>query len=461
MARLRSRWLVRAPLCLSILSMVSQVEFAEAKKPDWVSTKPVSRDYYIGIGAAARDTPDYIQTAKSAALNDLASEISISVDSELLNQVTENDEGMEQEFKAKILTSTSANLEDYEMVGTWESKTHYWVHYRLAKSAYEAQKKRRQSAAASLAVDFLEKAATQEKQGDIPQTLMLYVKALESLRDFIAEPLRARVGGKEVILNNEITFNLQRILAQVKLKASGGKVEGKVNKSLPKPLKVSAMFQDDAGGEAPLAGMALGFGFVRGAGELVERVTTDDGGVASCRVAKVKADDKLQIVTARVDLLSWLGEGGEHGLAAAVLRTVDVPQARFILSITGVSASIASKEINLGQPLKVPVLEPVLKNALVDEGFSFTDDESQADMLIEISAQTRQGTEIYGQYVAFLDFNISVLDLATGEETFKHSEQKVKGIQLSFESAGLEAFKKGGEVMIAEMLPRMLEVIRR
>ena len=52
---------------------------AEAPRPTWVSARPVTGGYYVGIGLANKNRPDAQEAAKKNALNDLASEISVTV----------------------------------------------------------------------------------------------------------------------------------------------------------------------------------------------------------------------------------------------------------------------------------------------------------------------------------------------------------------------------------------------
>jgi hypothetical protein len=50
-----------------------------ADLPAWVRYRPVTDDYYIGIGQCPKARPDYMETANKTAQNDLASEISVNV----------------------------------------------------------------------------------------------------------------------------------------------------------------------------------------------------------------------------------------------------------------------------------------------------------------------------------------------------------------------------------------------
>ncbi|MFQ3325762.1 MAG: hypothetical protein ACI8YC_000395, partial [Salibacteraceae bacterium] len=49
--------------------------------PNWVSERPTSPAYYIGVGIAGKVSAgaNYMQIAKENALNDLASEIKVNV----------------------------------------------------------------------------------------------------------------------------------------------------------------------------------------------------------------------------------------------------------------------------------------------------------------------------------------------------------------------------------------------
>ncbi|MFZ4614412.1 MAG: hypothetical protein ACOYNH_12090 [Bacteroidia bacterium] len=43
------------------------------QKPDWISNRPKSKDYFIGINYASKLTDNFLETAKAKALSDLAS----------------------------------------------------------------------------------------------------------------------------------------------------------------------------------------------------------------------------------------------------------------------------------------------------------------------------------------------------------------------------------------------------
>jgi len=200
------------------------------------------------------------------------------------------------------------------------------------------------------------------------------------------------------------------------------------------------------------------FYFVKGKGKLLARSSTNADGTASSQVSMVEASDKIQIIKAGVDMKSLAGSQASP-LVLGLLKSLNVPEARFILQVSGLTAYIESNEVSLGEKLDVLKIEPKLKEALADAGFSFTDDISQAEIMIKIEASARQGSKVYNLFSAFADVNLSITDLTTGEEVYKKAFN-VKGIQLDFTRAGLEALKKAGEKM-EEFAPEISKKIMK
>jgi len=104
-------------------------------KPSWIEKKPVDSESYLGIGASPKNSKntDYQQLAKSNALNDLASEISVRISNTSLLYTLSSNNTLKETFDSKTYTSTKEDLEGYEMVDSFEDETNYWVFYKLSK----------------------------------------------------------------------------------------------------------------------------------------------------------------------------------------------------------------------------------------------------------------------------------------------------------------------------------------
>jgi hypothetical protein len=77
-----------------------------------------SSAYYVGVGLANKARPDFQETAKKNALNDLASEISVVVEGNSLLYTLDQRSRFDESFTSTIRTRTSEQLEGFELVGT-------------------------------------------------------------------------------------------------------------------------------------------------------------------------------------------------------------------------------------------------------------------------------------------------------------------------------------------------------
>ncbi|MEJ2055224.1 MAG: LPP20 family lipoprotein, partial [Calditrichaceae bacterium] len=153
---------------------------------------------------------DYRQIAKENALQDLASEITVNISSEIVVKMMETSDNLEEDLKSQIRATTKANLEGYEQVDNWEDNDFYWVYYRLSRDTYAKNKKERINKARSLGMNLLEQGMEKEKAEDPAAALGYYVQALQAVEEFIGEPIKTEFAGSTIYLQNEI-FNKNSI----------------------------------------------------------------------------------------------------------------------------------------------------------------------------------------------------------------------------------------------------------
>jgi len=115
----------------------------ENNAPNWVLSTPIHPDYYIGVYSADKLSINFREKAKKGALENLASEISVKISGESVLNTLETEGSFNQEYEQKIKIQSSEEIEGYELMGTWENDTQYWVYYRLLKSKYAQIKKDR------------------------------------------------------------------------------------------------------------------------------------------------------------------------------------------------------------------------------------------------------------------------------------------------------------------------------
>jgi len=97
-----------------------------------------------------------------------------------------------------------------------------------------------------------------------------------------------------------------------------------------------------------------------------------------------------------------------------------------------------------------------IKEELTAKGFRFTGRPADADLLLDLRASTREGGESNGFFTALLDVTWSFRDRRTNEVVAEGGRQGVKGIQLDYAKAGLDAYKKAGSDLRKELVNAML-----
>ncbi len=429
-------------------------------QPAWVTKRPVDPSYYIGIGATqkTKGSTDYIQKAKDAALNDLASGITVTVSSEIMRKVVETNASMEDNFKSQIQTSAKAELEGVEWVDTYDGDGQYWVYCRISKAAYEAARQRKIKSALKLSTDLYQSGVKFEKEGSVSRALTYYVQALGPMEKYLGEPLEADIGGKKVILVNEIFSSLQNLLGQIELTSLTPKQDGKVGMPLKKPFEVTAALSGTKPG--PIANLPLRFSFIRGGGDMVNTNTTDNTGDVKCDIHKITATDKIQIVEAKIFLAGMISADSSSVILSAVLNSLSVPSTRMVLSVTGLQVYVDADESQFGAKLDQPRIEPAIKNKLVEKGFAFTNDVGTASVVINIKADSRRGSQTMGLCVSYVDATVSVLDMRSGEEIYKNSMNNVKGISDTFEKGAFKAFDECAKSIVDGLIPKLVEKIQ-
>lgn len=405
--------------------------FAGNVKPAWVTNRPLSKNYYIGIAFASKSQypQKYRQIAKDEALRDLASEIQVNISAEFLHRIAEQGGVLEDEMQSLVKSKTQANLKGYDLVDSWDSGSQYWVYYRLSRMKYERHYRERKNKITGLARDIFLKAKKSEESKDISSALRYYIQALDMLDEFLGEPIQIKYKGRNLYLQNELYTSIQSNFSCLKLKPTKPIIKAKKGFGLKQPLRVKISCRA-AKNNFPVSGMPVHFSFVKGGGQLIADVTSDANGVASCPVNQISSAEKTQIIRVEINMKELL-KGKQ-----VPLKNLTIPESRFILKISAITAYIEATEENMGKKLKVHLIEPKLKKALSAKGFSFTEDVSEADYMIKIDAKTREALSMLGTTMVKADVTVSVTSLRTGEDIYENGFTTFPGVGFKSDQAG-------------------------
>ena len=137
-------------------------------KPEWMTAKPMQDIYYVGIGRSLKQpSVNHIQAAKKSALEDLASEIKVTISASSALSTINADKSFQEKYEQIIQTTVSDEIQEFELVDSWEDSQHYWVYYRLSKSRYKQIKDEQKRNAISQGLDFFTKAKEAERRNEL------------------------------------------------------------------------------------------------------------------------------------------------------------------------------------------------------------------------------------------------------------------------------------------------------
>ncbi len=183
------------------------------KKPDWVSTHPVSFNAYIGIGhAKKKNNEDYKEDAKQAALAEISSSISVKVSGESLFSQSELDNTFKEEFTATVQTRSKNEIYGLTKFKEWENRKEYWSFYRVDKQEYEKIKSQKIKTAVDKGIKLYQKGLEYDRKNEIAKALYYYGESLFSVESFLSEDLKAENEfGETIYLGKELLNRIYSI----------------------------------------------------------------------------------------------------------------------------------------------------------------------------------------------------------------------------------------------------------
>ena len=449
-------------LCSVLLViMLNPLVLPAQDKPDWLKERPVNRMYYIGIGGATimDGETDYNARARDNALNDLVSQIEVDVSSETVSTLKEQDGVTSELFESAVQARAKADIENYEVVDSWNSGEEYWVYIRLSRIQYQTRLEEKIAQAQQRAYKAFQDGRKASAGQDIATALTLYVQGIGDVAPYLDKlPGYPVSDGQKIDLYAELRSAAQSALNAISMTGAKGPKTGRVGTALDRPFSVKIVTAD---GNKPVNGIPVAFDFVKGGGKMKSPVVSGADGVATARVSLVTEMDKLQILNTTIDLEAMLGEGRRNPLTLGLLQGFNSPSNRFVVKIAGLPVYMDYSEDFLGEVKTTQYLEPVLKKNLTEVGYTFVEDPAEAELYMEVKSTVKEGSETYGLYSAFLDYSISITSLKTGEEVASYSQTDLKGISDNYEKAAAKAYAVGIDSLESAIIQKMVEQIRK
>ncbi|MGM0497190.1 MAG: LPP20 family lipoprotein [Bacteroidota bacterium] len=409
----------------------SNVSSGSQKKPDWVKDRPVSDEYYIGIGMAKTYEDNYTKVAKNNALTDMISEISVKISNNSVLSQFEDESGFKEEFESITKSKMKDELDNHELVDTWEGKDNYWVYYRLSKEKYHKKKQERLDKAKELAKDFYEKAREAEKSYNISNALNYYVKAFDAVKPHLDEDISVFTFDGRINLGNRIYQNIQEIFSSVEFEPDQNEFDIRTLSAGNNSVTATVYYSKD-GNKKPVSDLPVVFSFPELDIDKTEQVHSNSSGIITCSIAEMAPKGNQQKVRMALNTDVYFGEETQDNLLKQMFHLRgSVPYDYLILNVTELNAYLEAEEKEFGETSTGKPVTNIFKKALSEDFFSFVPDKSEADVIVKISASTSKGKKMdnYDLHTAYLDCDISITNAKNSAEIYSTGLSNIKGMK--------------------------------
>ena len=437
--------------CKSQPTAVVETEKVDTR-PEWVRIRPANPAFYIGISGASKKNSqfDYAQNAKARALEDLASGIKVNVESSSILFQLERNNSFKDSYESVIKSKTSQELEEFELVDSWETETEYWVYYRLSKEKFKAQQQKKRETAQNLSFDLFKKAKEFESKGQVLTALSTYLNALKSLQEYLGDLNKVEYEGKQIYLGTEIYNAIQVLMREIKI-SSSPELSYKRGVTRDKKIIVTVTYK-----QKQLMNIPLTASFTSGKGTLSDAIQTNEKGQATFILSSVSSLAKSQAISIELDLEKLKSQ---DVLNKALLKTTQSPSQLISLAVSGPTIYFKTREKNLGKTQSSTLIKDYLIKNIVNQGFTVSSSSSSADLVCTIAADTKKGADNSGIFSTYLTVSFTVKDKKSYKIIYSGKLIDVKGVQLDFSKAGEDAYKKSLKQIDKKILPEMQQVV--
>ena len=425
-----------------------------ADPPDWVLQRPTLSGYYIGVSSASKIQfgADADATAKKRALADMAGQIRVVIESTSIFHTTQFQGVAGQNFSERISSASAEDLEEYELIGTYEDATNHWAYYRLSKATYERIRNQRKMATLEVAGGHWMSAENARTEGRVAAALDFYIRGLETLEDYWDELNEWSTPGGSVALDRACLDGISQVLADLSLQPATSTLRLSFSDRYQGTLACQALF---AG--APAAQIPVWSRYNRGTLPKTASISTNSEGLCTFDIGQFEPGIKSAEMSLEIridDLSPRLKDSPVQRLIQGLpTPTVTVP-----ITLETPKVHLHTVERINGKPSASSQLKNAIAQGLNARGIQWVERAADADMVLELEADTREAGSASGFYTAMLNAS-AVLKNSEGQPILRQNLTDVKGVQLDWNKAHDAAYRKAQDEIEGGFLKKLIEAL--
>ena len=425
-----------------------------ADQPDWVAQRPNLSSYYIGVSSASKMQfgADADATAKKRALADMAGQIRVVIESTSILHTTQFQGVAGQNFAERISSASAEDLEEYELVGTYENATDIWAYYRLNKATYERIRNERKMATLEVAGGHWMSAENARTEGRVAAALDFYIRGLETMEAYWGELNEWSTPGGSVALDRACLDGISQVLADLSLQPGANTLRLSFSDRYQGTLACKALF---AG--APAAQIPVWSRYNRGTLPKTASLSTNSEGQCTFDIGQFEpgvksAEMRLEI---RMDDLS---PRLKDSPVERLIQGLPTPSVTVPIVLETPTVHLQTVERINGKPSASSQLKNAIAQGLNARGIQWVERAADADMVLELEADTREAGSASGFFTAMLNAT-AVLKNVEGQPILRQNLTDVKGVQLDWPKAHDAAYRKAQAEIEGALLKKLIEAL--
>ena len=429
-------------LCLTACLVLSTFSGCSGSKqwgetPSWIDERPRISGDYIGIASASKAQfgDDAFGTAQKRALAELAGQIRVTIETSSILHTTQFQGIAGQNFSEKIKSAATENLEGYEMVARYENESEIWAYYRLSKATYQRILAERKAADLEVAGGHFESANGAHKQGNASMAVDRYIRCLEALETHWGEINLWTSSQGELALDREAIDGVSRLMSDIELEAKAERIELSFSERYRSTFACSASI-----GDLPLSNIPIIWRYNRGTLPKSDGSQTNASGEVLIGLSQFEPGTRHSELKIELDL-DHLAPLIEASPARAFFSHLPVPSLSIPIELIAPTIYFDTEEKILGKKRDQQLLRHSIAQGLSDQGVTWVQSRKDADLILELSADTRNAGSGSGFFTAKLNASV-VLKTPDGQPVLQQNLEEIKGVQLDWEGAHQEAYRK-------------------
>lgn len=437
--------------CGSSQPVSSVPEQPTENRPEWVTSRPINANYYIGIAVSSKtaNPSAYAIEAQQNALNSMASEIEVQVKSNSMLFTFSQNTGHTEEFKEFIQVKANKKIANYEQVAVWENASEYWVYYRLSKAQYQKDRQAEINKSIGLSVSQLNVAQSQADKGAILQAMKQYYAALQPIKPFLADSLPAEVNGSEVFLGNYLFTQISALAHQFQVNALHSEIPTYWGAEIPHNKLIFNITSEQG---AKVSNVPVKFVYSEGIIRPRDGVTSAEGRV-STTVGKVVQKDGSQQVSCSVDFEEMLLNGKlPDEIDKLIFSKLYTPS---VVARLNVSAPKVWVNTTANAKNKTAEITSSCKSALEVQGYQIASSKKKADILVTINLTTRNVGKQYDLENVLLGGQLKATYRLSGKLIFTENYKQIRGVAKTKTEAANQSYAKLVTELQQKSIPRM------